>query len=227
VSLLLILTGLFAGAYHVFTGPDHLAAVAPLSLTRQGRSWLVGLRWGLGHSSGVIIVGIVAYYFRDVIMNSSAFTWSERLVGLTLIGIGLWGLRRSLKTRVHTHEHVHSGEAHQHPHVHAPANAHEPPKAKAHFHTHTALFVGILHGLGGGSHLLGVIPTLGMPTRLAAATYLLSFGIGTIVAMMSFSTVMDLIASRSSTHGMRAYRLVTLSFSIAAIGIGCYWFCVA
>lgn len=219
--------GLWLGALHVFSGPDHLAAVAPLSLTRERRSWLVGLRWGLGHSTGVILVGIVAYFFREFVLSSSVFSWSERLVGVTLIGIGIWGIHKSLKTRVHTHEHNHDGQTHQHIHVHAPANAHELPKPKTHFHTHTALFVGILHGLGGGSHLLGVLPSLGMPTRFAAATYLVSFGLGTILAMTGFSSVMDLIARKSSFHGVRAYRLVTLSFSIAAVGIGCYWFLTA
>ena len=34
-----IFTGLAAGVTHVLSGPDHLAAVAPLSMTRQGRSW--------------------------------------------------------------------------------------------------------------------------------------------------------------------------------------------
>jgi sulfite exporter TauE/SafE len=216
--------GLTWGALHVFSGPDHMAAVAPLSLTRQERSWLVGLRWGIGHSAGVILVGILAYFFREAIMSSSLLSWSERLVGLMLIAIGLWGMQKSMSLRVHTHEHTHDGHAHQHIHVHAPANAHELPKPKPHFHTHTALFVGILHGLGGGSHLLGVLPTLAMPTKLAAATYLLSFGVGTIAAMTSFSTVMDLIARKSAFHGLRAYRLVTASFSLAAIGIGCLGF---
>lgn len=216
--------GLAWGALHVFSGPDHLAAVAPLSLSRQGRSWVVGLRWGIGHSTGVILVGILAYFFREAIMTSSLLSWSERLVGLTLIGIGLWGMQKSLKMRVHTHEHTHNGHSHQHVHFHAPATSHELPKPKAHFHTHTALLVGILHGLGGGSHLLGVLPTLAMPTKLDAAAYLLSFGLGTIGAMASFSSVMDLIARKSAFHGLRLYRLVTMTFSVAAIGIGCFWF---
>jgi sulfite exporter TauE/SafE len=110
-------------------------------------------------------------------------------------------------------------------HVHAPANAHEPPKPKPHFHTHTALFVGILHGLGGGSHLFGVLPSLGM-TKIHAATYLLSFGLGTILAMTSFSTVMDLIARKFPFHSVRAYQVMTFSFSMAAIGIGCYFLLV-
>jgi ABC-type nickel/cobalt efflux system permease component RcnA len=225
VTPLPILAGLAAGAIHVFTGPDHLAAVAPLSLTRQGRTWLVGLRWGLGHSTGVILVAIAAYFLRDAILNTTAFTWSERLVGLTIIAIGLWGLRRSYKTRIHTHSHTHDGHSHQHTHVHPPANTHEAPKPKPHFHTHTALLVGTLHGLGGGAHVIGVLPTLAMPTKLAAGTYLAAFALGTIIAMITFSSIMDLLASKTTLHGPSAYRALTTTFAIIAIVIGAYWLC--
>jgi len=57
--VLAILTGLLAGGVHVLSGPDHLAAVAPLAV--QDRSaWRSGLRWGLGHSSGVLLVGVLS-----------------------------------------------------------------------------------------------------------------------------------------------------------------------
>src|SRR5207248_11148790 len=46
--LLAALSGLAAGAVHVFSGPDHLAAIAPLSLNRSGRGWVSGARWALG-----------------------------------------------------------------------------------------------------------------------------------------------------------------------------------
>ncbi len=208
----------------MLSGPDHLAAVAPLSMTRQPRAWMVGMRWGLGHASGVILVGILAYFFRELVTSHLMMSWSERIVGIALIAIGLWGMRKALSQRVHTHEHTHEGEAHLHIHVHAPATAHAPAKTKAHFHTHTAFAVGILHGLAGSSHFLGVLPSLALPTRAQAITYLLAFGIGTIVSMASFSSLMDLVARKSSFHGVMAYRFVTVVFSVLAIGVGCFWF---
>ncbi len=193
-------------------------------MMRSRRPWMVGIRWGIGHAGGVILVGAIAYFFRELLTSHVLMSWSERLVGIALIAIGLWGVRKSLSQRVHTHEHTHEGQSHLHIHLHAPETAHPAAKPKAHFHTHTAFAVGTLHGLAGSSHFLGVLPTLGMPTPLDAAMYLLAFGIGTIVAMASFSSLMDLVARCSSFHGVKAYRFVTTSFSLAAIVVGCFWF---
>ena len=49
----LLIGGLFAGFLHVLTGPDHLAAVAPSAALRGMDAWRSGLRWRIGHSSGV------------------------------------------------------------------------------------------------------------------------------------------------------------------------------
>jgi len=65
---LTVLTGLLAGAFHVLSGPDHLAAVAPLALSSEGRhAWREGWRWGLGHTAGVIVVALVALALRGLL----------------------------------------------------------------------------------------------------------------------------------------------------------------
>src|SRR4029079_8802240 len=99
--------GLLAGLLHVFAGPDHLAALAPLSLKAGRRAWAVGLRWGLGHSSGVLVVAAVAFVLRQVVHLEAWSGWGERLVGVTMIGLGLWGLRSLFRERLHAHEHDH------------------------------------------------------------------------------------------------------------------------
>ena len=106
------LTGLVAGIIHVWSGPDHLAAIAPVSLKRAERGWVPGMRWGLGHSAGVGVVGLLSLWLRDLIPVNLLSTWGERTVGLLLIGIGLWAFRKAL--RVHVHEHEHDGERHLH-----------------------------------------------------------------------------------------------------------------
>lgn len=47
--MIVLLAGLAAGAVQVLTGPDHLAAVAPLSVASREAAWKAGLRWGRGH----------------------------------------------------------------------------------------------------------------------------------------------------------------------------------
>jgi hypothetical protein len=119
-------SGCLAGALHVVTGPDHLAAVAPLASQRRGGAWRDGLRWGIGHSAGVLAVGAAALALRGLIDVAALSGWSERLVGVMLIGIGLWIGQRACSRRLHLHVHHHDGAQHAHAHLHGANEAHDP-----------------------------------------------------------------------------------------------------
>lgn len=218
--LLPAITGLTAGVVHVFSGPDHLSAIAPFAAENKSKGWLTGLFWGIGHTSGVWIVGIVAYFLREVLPLDSISIWSERLVGFTLVGIGLWGIHRALKTRVHAHEHTHDGEAHLHLHAHVEGVEHTP--AEPHRHLHAPLGIGILHGLAGSSHLFGIMPALLLPTRIAAISYVAAYGLGSILAMSLFSQVISKFSDFFSGN-LNALKYLQLTFSSTAIVVGFFW----
>src|SRR3954451_7107763 len=157
--VIVILTGFIAGLIHVLSGPDHLAAIAPLAAKAPKRAWGSGIRWGFGHASGVLFVGIISLCLRGLLPIDLISNWSERLVGVMLIGIAFWGFRSAL--RIHAHEHAHDGEKHEHIHLHAPGKAHT---SAAHgVHTHAAFGIGTLHGLAGSSHFLAILPSLALP----------------------------------------------------------------
>jgi sulfite exporter TauE/SafE len=215
------ITGWLAGMVHVISGPDHMAAVAPLSLGRGARAWKTGLKWGLGHASGVFVVGILSLLLREALPVQWLSSWAERLVGIVLIAIGTWGLRHTLRKHVHAHEHSHGESRHVHIHAHSPDEVHA--EQRAHVHTHAAFAVGTLHGLAGSSHFLGVVPALAFPTRAQAIAYLVAFGLGTVVAMCSFSTVLGWLAERFSTNGLGLYRGLMGTCSVAALAVGSYW----
>ncbi len=210
-----IFPGFLAGFLHVLMGPDHLAAVSPLAVENKNKSWWVGFKWGLGHTSGVLIVGIFVFLFRELIPIDIVSAFSERIVGLVLIGIGIWGLQSIFRKKIHSHEH----EGIKHFHVHS----HNINPKQKHFHTHTALYIGIIHGLAGSSHLLGVLPALALPTKAQAAMYLTSFGIGTILAMMFFSQVLGIVALKFAERSHNLYRNLSISFSSIAIAVGIFW----
>jgi len=215
------MTGLIAGAVHVVTGPDHLTAVAPLAVRRPRAAWLPGVRWGLGHSAGVGLVGLLSLGLRGLMPVDLLSSWGERLVGVMLFGIGLWALQRALKENVHAHEHEHDGLRHVHFHVH---RRHEVHHGKgAHLHAHVAFGIGTLHGLAGSSHFLGVLPALAFPTRAEAVAYLVAFGVGTICAMAGFSWGMGWLTTRFAHRGPRIYRGLMGACAMAAIGVGCFW----
>jgi len=214
------ITGLIAGIIHVWSGPDHLAAIAPLAVRKPVRSWIPGARWGLGHSAGVAVIGLLSVWLRNRIPVDLVSSWGERVVGIMLIGIGYWALRKAM--RIHVHEHEHDGNRHVHLHAHTHAVAHEQPSAHSH-HTHAAFGIGILHGLAGSSHFLGVLPILAFPTRVQAIGYLATFAIGTILSMATFAWFIGLITSRWAADSAKIYRRLMGACAASAVAVGCFW----
>jgi hypothetical protein len=218
-ALLIVAAGIGAGLVHVFSGPDHLAAIAPLAMKRQRGAWLTGLRWGMGHASGVIFVGILSLILRGVLPVDLISNWSDRLVGALLIGIGFWTLRKALL--IHTHTHAHEGEAHEHIHIHSRSAA-EAHVVKRHLHTHAAFGIGTLHGLSGSSHFLAIIPALAMPTTSLAIIYLACYGVGTVLAMILFASAINSLSMRFAGTA-KVYRGFLFACSGIAVTVGCIW----
>jgi len=218
--MIAVITGFLAGMIHVWSGPDHLAAIGPLAARNPSGAWRPGARWGLGHSAGVIVVGLLSLWFRDLLPVNLLSTWGERLVGVMLFGIGIWTLRKAFM--VHAHEHEHEGDRHLHLHVHGGNVAHEKLDAHQH-HTHAAFGIGLLHGVAGSSHFIGVLPVLAFPTRAQAVSYLLAFGLGTIGSMAMFSWLMGQLASRCSLAGTTLYRGLMSICAAVALAVGCFW----
>jgi threonine/homoserine/homoserine lactone efflux protein len=218
--MLIPILGLGAGLLHVWSGPDHLAAVAPLVTRSHQEGWRIGLRWGLGHSAGVALVGLAALGLREALPIEAISGWSDRLVGAMLIGIGVWGFRQAARLHIHTHHHTHDGETHAHLHVHSHAQGDHDPAGQG--HPHAALGIGTLHGFAGSSHFLGVLPALALPTVSAAVTYLLAFAAGTVLGMMMFATLIAWGARRLGREGSH-YRNFLRLCAASAVGVGMWW----
>ena len=227
------LIGLIASFMHVVSGPDHLAAVTPLAIENRLKAWIVGLGWGLGHIAGMMLIGLLFLLFKNLIPVESISDYSELLVGLLLIAIGLWAVWRIFgQSNHHPHEHPHShltesGELITHIHQH------DHPAMNVHDHSHTlaikqsfisALLIGTLHGLAGVSHLIGMLPTLAFPTMTDSVMYLTGFGIGTIFAMVSFSIILGFISFKSAENSKPIiFRSVQFAGAAASLIIGIYW----
>jgi ABC-type nickel/cobalt efflux system permease component RcnA len=219
------LAGALAGLVHVLSGPDHLAAIAPMASHQRRAPWAAGALWGLGHSSGVLVVGLLALWLREWLPVEAVSSWSERTVGVVLIGIGLWGLHRALRRHVHIHPHSHGVVQHEHAHVHAAAQAREADQRAAvgHTHTHAAFLVGVLHGLAGSSHLIGVLPALALPGLLASIGYLGGYGAGTVIGMTLFAGAIGWITARARASHVDAPRWLLSACSTLALIVGAAW----
>ena len=87
---------------HVLTGPDHLSALATLSANVDIQTaFFLGIRWGVGHSTGLLAVGVVLILVSlssttetiDVPEGVSHFF--ESIVGIFMILLGVYGIRRA------------------------------------------------------------------------------------------------------------------------------------
>lgn len=220
--------GCMASAMHVLMGPDHLAAVTPFALERKRAAWKIGLSWGLGHLAGMLLIGILFLQFREWIPVEEISAYSERLVGLVLVLIGIWAFYKIFYTkRVHEHLHVHAEEPriHKHPHRHEDRPDHEHQHSNKDKQSNLAsFFVGVLHGFAGIAHFILFLPVASFETQGESLRYILGFILGILLAMTLFTYLLGRIASFSGKgHRTQLFRGIQLAGGIAAVVIGLYW----
>ncbi len=225
------LSGFFAGFAHVASGPDHLAAVAPLAIgkRRSISAALVGASWGLGHGLGVALVGAGGQLLKGAFGVGNLTAWAEVLVGVFLVGLGAWTIRKSYRVTIHEHSHRHAGSEHSHLHVHdlepsrehahRSEHGHAPHGHAPHRHRHAALGIGVVHGLAGSSHLYGVLPSLAMNAE-QAATYLAGYLVAAILAMAAFGAAVGWL-SRAAGPGRVPVAMRTAGW--ICVGVGVAW----
>ncbi|KAK9690746.1 hypothetical protein RND81_09G151500 [Saponaria officinalis] len=199
-------TGFFAGCLHTLSGPDHLAALAPLSIGRSRmESAAVGALWGCGHDAGQLIFGLVFLLLKDRLHIEIIRTWGTRVVGLTLLIIGAMGIKEASE-------------------VPAPCvsleNGYETVGTEKKKKIGFATFVtGIVHGLQPDA-LMMVLPALALPSRWAGAAFLGMFLVGTVVAMGGYTVFIGSCSEALKDRVPRITEKLTWASSLVAIGLG-------
>jgi sulfite exporter TauE/SafE len=160
-------------------------------------------------------------FLREQLPLELISSWGERVMSVALVAIGFWALRKSFSQNLHSHEHEHEQEAHVHFHFHSGERAHS--SRHAHFHSHPVFGIGALHGLAGSSHFFGILPILGVSNQTGAILYMLSFGLGTMLAMTFFSSVVSLITRRFALEQTKSYRVILAGTGFSACIVGGYW----
>lgn len=221
--------GLIAAILHVLAGPDHLAAVLPFAIESKKKAWKVGLFWGIGHLLGMLLIGLLFMLFKELIPVEKISEHSEQLVGLVLIGIGIWSIYKIFKEQKdHKHVHVHTENEpmiheHSHDHSHKPAHDHTHPEQGKQSNW-TSLGIGLLHGLAGVAHFLLFLPVIGFESETDSILYILGFAIGTVIAMVAFAFVVGRISAFSKTsHNPAFFNGIRLAGGLIAMIVGFYW----
>ena len=205
-----ILTGLAAGVLHVFSGVDHLAALAPIAVDDPSRAGRIGGFWGLGHGIGVAVVGAVGLLLRSLIDIAAWSMWAEFIVGFLLIGVGFWAIYRAGRVEIHDHPHTHGSTSHEHVHPHEPDDL---------THHHAALGVVILHGMAGTGYLFGVLPALALPLT-QAVIYLVAFLVASVAGMSMFAYGLGVMVRRRGTEWVTRLMYGSGAFALA---VGVIW----
>lgn len=221
--------GLLASMLHVIMGPDHLAAVTPFVIESKRKAWKIGLFWGIGHVFGMLLIGLLFMLFKEMIPVEKISHYSEQLVGLVLVMIGIWAFIKIFRSEPHhKHLHVHSENEplihkHTHEHSHNPTHEHRHQVKEKQSYL-AAFWIGILHGLAGIAHFLLFLPVLGFENNFMAALYITGFIFGIVLSMTAFSLVIGKISDFSrNEHNQNLYKGIRLAGGVFALVIGVYW----
>lgn len=212
--LLALVGGLTLGSIHAFD-VDHIAAVSAFTSKHPDPKKAVwfGIVWGLGHTATLLIFGGVSVALKFVI-PPIVESIAEIAVGLFLIGIGIWVLHDILHRRhIHVHKHSHDGIEHMHFHSHEHADDHR--------HKHSMFLVGATHGLAGTASVMVIIPITLSQSLLTAVLYLLLFGIGTIVSMGAFASIMGSVSKYA--HGRNFLPTIRGVAAAVSLIVGIVW----
>jgi len=208
-----LILGFVLGIKHAFE-PDHLIAVSTIVVGQKNpfKSALVGTFWGLGHTTTLLLTGVLVLLLKLSIPPSLSLTF-ELLVGVMLI---ILGVRVIVRTRsiLHTHQHQHDDLNHQHLHFHEAKSTHRKH--------HTSFLIGTVHGLAGsGALMLLVLSTI--PSLISGIYYILLFGLGSVAGMtiMSFLLGLPFLFSAAKFPEVEKY----LRFFAGALSIlfGLFW----
>lgn len=202
-------TGFFAGCLHTLSGPDHLAALAPLSIGRtRMESAAVGALWGCGHDAGQLIFGLLFLLLKDRLHIEVIRTWGTRVVGLTLLVIGAMGIKEASEIPEPCVAALENGEETD--------EKSSKKKKKIGFATFAT---GIVHGLQPDA-LMMVLPALALPSRVAGAAFLIMFLLGTVIAMGSYTVFIGSCSEALKEKVPRITEKLTWASSLVAIGLG-------
>lgn len=142
---------------------------------------------------------------------------------------------------IHTHPHIHeeeptiTGHSHnryivsevirKHPHIHQNEQSHTHSNINLKHGIIASLSVGFVHGLAGVAHFLLFLPVIGFTSKLDSAKYIFGFGMGTLLAMISFAVVIGSVASFSNQkQNGTFFKGLRMVGGLFAFVIGIYWF---
>ena len=191
---LVFIAGVMVGLIHALE-PDHISAMSTQIISGKSDitkkqsvrnfakrySWK-GIVWGIGHTSSIIIIGVLIAGL-SLNISDEFFTGTEFVVGIMLIILGAFSIKnKNFLKHTHVHPHTHkNGVSHIHAHNHV----------SDHRHDHRSFIIGSIHGMAGSGSIVALTASvfLGFESMLY---FLVLFGIGSIIGMAFISSMIGL-----------------------------------
>lgn len=226
-----LVVAILLGLRHA-TDPDHLTAVATLTLAEDGhglrRAGRLGLAWGFGHATTLLALGVPVLLLHGH-LPSLVHRAAELAVGCLVALLALRLLVRWRRGYFHLHPHRHGTVVHAHPHVHEHGRRAAHPEPHEHDHAHPeqlgrtpreAFGIGMVHGVAGSAGI-GILLVGAASRGAAAATALAVFALAVAISMALVSAVLG-SALAQATVRRRVLRLVPVLGS-AALAFGAWY----
>jgi|SRR5579862_1880994 len=212
---------------------DHLAAIS--DITAVQRNWWSGLRLGityaLGHAFTVAALGIAVLQLH-MGLPQGLDHWTERLIGLTLIVLGIGVMAGILRKDVHGHAHGRiesrlaiaiNGVLWIAWKVRRLANpeAPRPERFQWMYNGKSVFLIGVLHGIGAEtpSQLALFFLTANLGGTSRGMMGLAAFAVG-LVAMNALMTASMGTAYRTTGHHPRFYHAIAWTGALYSLAIG-------
>ena len=186
------------GFSHAFEA-DHLVAVSNIVTKRDKMALAIkdGIYWGFGHTSTIFLIGLLIIVGR-VAFFDGYFSYFEALVGLMLVGLGLFRLYQYYNRRRRPSQWIDERRNH-----------------------HLAYGVGFVHGLAGSGAMILLVMTE-IQGSFNSMMYLLIFGIGSVAGMLVAAGLFSLPFSRKITGNESLQLALILLSSLLCIGYGAF-----
>ncbi|MCW2964937.1 MAG: high-affinity nickel-transporter [Actinomycetia bacterium] len=196
--LFVVVIAVLLGLRHA-TDPDHLAAVTTLVTNGRGGATRLGLTWGLGHASSLMLFGVPIVLWKAYLpprVEQSA----EVTIGLVIMALALWLLLRWRR----------GAFAHDHAHLRVPPRR-TPWQAYG---------IGLVHGVA-GSGGVGVLLLAAIHSQTVALVALALFAGCTAISMALLSTGFGAILGRPGAQ--RAFGRIVPAFGAFGLCFGTWY----
>jgi high-affinity nickel-transport protein len=210
---------------------DHIAAITDISSvqSRARDAMRYGLLYVAGHATTIAVLGAAAVVFR-IALPAASDRWAERLVGITLVVLGIYVLGTFLRPSAHGHTHPRARTRitllvngmlwvyWRLSRIFGGTRVEAPQVLKDGYGTGSTFLVGVIHGLGAETptQILLFLMAANLGGTGAGLLGLLMFILGLLAmnTLMCASAAGLFSATFSSPNALRALTLATSAYSI-------------